>query len=181
MTELPVLKSTRCVLNRITEEDISVMRQILNDRLTRKYLSELWTLVNTDEGIMQTLSSFYNLMEQDEGMIWGVRLNNVVIGFVAFMDLSFNPTVIYAMHPTYRSRGYMKESVALTVQYVLNNGMCSYMQTEVHNDNVASVRLLQSVGFDVVKKDNSKLYLRYRINTHIVISNNIEKEETENP
>ena len=181
MTEFPVLQSPRCVLNRITEEDIPVMRQIFNDRLTRKYLSELCTLVKTDEGIKQMLYSFCTFMEQDEGIIWGVRLNDVIIGFVAFMDLSFNPTVIYAMHPTYRSRGYMKESVALSVKYVLGRGLCSYMQTEVHNDNVASVRLLQSVGFDVVKKDNSKLYLRYRINTHIVISNNIEKEETENP
>ena len=91
MTELPVLKSTRCILNRITEEDIPVMRQIFNDRLTRKFLSELWTLVKTDEGIKQMLSSFYTLMEQDEGMIWGVRLNGNLIGFVAFMDLSFNP------------------------------------------------------------------------------------------
>lgn len=165
MTNLPVLKSPRCVLNRITEEDISVMRQILNNRLTRKYLSELWTLVNTDEGIMQTLSSFYNLMEQDEGMIWGVRLNANLIGFVAFMDLSFNPTVIYAMHPTYRFKGYMKECVALCVQYILDSGMCSYMQTEVHNDNTASVRLLQSIGFDVVSKDKLKTYLQKGIAT----------------
>lgn len=165
MTELPVLKSPRCVLNRITEEDISVMRQILNDRLTRKYLSELWTLVNTDEGIMQTLSSFYNLMEQDEGMIWGVRLNGDMIGFIAFMDLSFNPTVIYAMHPAYRFKGYMKECVALSVQYILDSGMCSYMQTEVHNDNTASVRLLQSIGFDVVSKDKLKTYLQKSIAT----------------
>ena len=113
MTELPVLQSPRCVLSRITVEDIPVMRQIFNDRLTKKYLSELWTLVNTDEGVKQMVSSFNTFMEQDEGMIWGVRLNDDMIGFVAFMDLSFNPTVIYAMHPTYRSRGYMIECVSL--------------------------------------------------------------------
>lgn len=165
MTELPVLKSTRCILNRITEKDIPVMRQIFNDRLTRKYLSELWTLVKTDEGIKQMLSSFYTLMAQDEGMIWGVRFNGNLIGFVAFMDLSFNPTIIYAMHPAYRFKGYMKECVALSVQYILDSGMCSYMQTEVHNDNTASVRLLQSIGFDVVSKDKLKTYLQKGIAT----------------
>ena len=165
MTELPVLNSPRCVLNRITEEDIPVMRQIFNDRLTRKYLSELWTLVKTDEGIKQMLSSFYTLMVQDEGMIWGVRLNGDMIGFIAFMDLSFNPTVIYAMHPAYRFKGYMKECVALSVQYILDSGMCSYMQTEVHNDNTASVRLLQSIGFDVVSKDELKTYLQKGVST----------------
>ena len=165
MTDLPVLKSPRCVLNRITEEDIPVMRQIFDDELTRMYLSELWTLVETDEGIKQMLSSFNFLMTQNEGLIWGVRLNGNLIGFAAFMDLSCNPTVIYAMHPAYRSKGYMKECVALTVQYVLDCGLCRYVQTEVHNDNVASVGLLQSIGFDVVSKDELKTYLQKKIPT----------------
>jgi Acetyltransferases, including N-acetylases of ribosomal proteins len=160
MTEFPVLQSPRCVLNRITEEDIPVMRQIFDDGLTRKYLSELWTLVETDDGIKQMLSSFNLLMKQNEGLIWGVRLNGNLIAFVAFMDLSCNPTVIYAMHPAYRSKGYLKECVAQSVQYILDSGMCSYMQTEVHNDNVASVKLLQSIGFDVVSKDELKTYLQ---------------------
>ena len=165
MTELPVLKSTRSVLNRITEEDIPVMRQIFDDGLTRKYLSELLTLVETDEGIQQMLSSFKILMRQNEGLIWGVRLNGNLIAFVAFLDLSINPTVIYAMHPAYRSKGYMKECVALSVQYILDSGICSYVQTEVHNTNVASVRLLQSIGFDVVSKDELKTYLQKGVST----------------
>lgn len=160
MTELPVLKSPRCVLNHITEDDIPVLRQIFDDELTMEHLSELRTLIDTDEGIKQMISSFNTFMERNEGMIWGVRLYNDLIGFVAFMDLSSNPTVIYAMHPAYRSRGYMKESVARSVQYILDSDICSYMQTEVHNDNIASVGLLQSIGFDVVGKDKLKTYVQ---------------------
>lgn len=160
MTELPVLKSPRCVLSRITEDDIPVMRQLFDDEVTQKYLSELVTLVETDEDIKQMLSSFNILMKQNEGLIWGVRHNGNLIAFVAFMDLSCNPTVIYAMHPAYRFKGYMKECVVLSLQYILDSGMCSYVQTEVHNTNVASVRLLQSIGFDVVSKDELKTYLQ---------------------
>lgn len=160
MTEIPVLQSPRCVLNRITEEDIPVMRQIFDDGLTRLYLSELWTLVETDEGIRQMLSSFHILMKQNEGLIWGVRLNGNLIAFVAFMDLSCNPTVVYAMHPKYRSCGYMKECIALSVKYVLGLGLCSYMQTEVHNDNVVSIQLLQSIGFKLLMQDDKKSYLQ---------------------
>ena len=160
MTELPVLNSPRCVLNRITEEDIPVMRQIFDDELTRKYLSELWTLVKTDVGIKQMLSSFNVYMEKDEGMIWGIRHNGDLIGFVAFMDLSLNPTVVYAMHPSYRSKGYMKECVALSVRFVLSRGKCRYVQTEVHNDNAVSIGLLQSIGFNIVRCVMRKTYLR---------------------
>lgn len=160
MIELPVLKSRHCLLNRITEEDLPVMRQILNDELTRKYLSELWTLVKTDEGIKQMLTSFYIFMEQDEGLIWGVRLDGKLIAFVAFMDLSCNPTIVYAMHPAYRSRGYMKECVAQSVKYVLDCGLSSYVRTEVHNENVPSIRLLQSIGFEIVNRCRWKTYMR---------------------
>ena len=160
MTELPVLKSPRCILNCIMEDDIPIMRQIFDDELTRKYLSELRTLVETDKGIKQMLSAFNILMKQNEGLIWGVRLDGYLIAFVAFMNLSCNPTVIYAMHPAHRSKGYMKECVAQSVQFILDSGRCSYIQTEVHNDNVASVRLLQSIGFDVVSKDKLKTYLQ---------------------
>lgn len=165
MTKLPVLKSPRCVLNCIMEDDIPAMRQIFDDEQTMKHLSELRTLVETYEGIKQMLSSFNILMKQNEGLIWGVRHNGNLIAFVAFMDLSCNPTVIYAMHPAYRSKGYMKECVVLSVQYILDSGMCSYVQTEVHNDNVASVRLLQSIGFDVVSKDELKTYLQKGVST----------------
>lgn len=160
MTEFPVLQSPRCVLNRITEEDIPVMRQIFDDGLTKKHLPELRTLVRTDKGILQMLSSFEAYLTMDEGIIWGVRLKNVMIGFVAIMDLSYNPTVIYAMHPSYRLRGYMKESVAESVKYILDNNLCKYLQTEVYNVNVASIHLLQSIGFKALRQDNSKLYLR---------------------
>lgn len=160
MTELPVLKSPRCVLNCITEDDIPVMRQIFDDELTRRFLSELWTLVETDEGIKQMLTSFNILMKQNEGLIWGVRLDGNLIAFVAFMDLSCNPTVIYAIHPTYRSKGYMKESVVRSVQYVLESKMCGSIQTEIHDDNVASAKLLQSIGFNIVNNDGTKIFLQ---------------------
>lgn len=160
MTDLPVLKSPRCILNGITEDDIPVMRQIFDDELTRKYLSELWTLVQTDEGIEQMLSSFNILMKKNEGLIWGVRHAGNLIAFVAFLDLSCNPTIIYAMHPEYRFKGYMKECVALSVQYVLGRGLCGYVQTEVHDDNYISVQILKSTGFRYMKQDGNKTYLR---------------------
>ena len=164
MTKLPMLKSPRCIMNCISEDDIPVMRQIFDDELTRKYLSEFWTLVETDEGIKQMLSSFNILMKQNEGLIWGVRLNSNLIAFIAFIDLSCNPTVIYAMHPTYRSCGYMKECVALSVQYMLGDGLCSYIQTEVHNDNEISMHLLCSIGFRIINQDNTKTHLKIDTN-----------------
>ena len=159
MTELPVLKSPHCVLSRITEEDVPVLRQIFDDESTRKYLQELQSLVRSDEGIKRMLTSFDALQKKGESMIWGVRLRDVMIGFVAIMDLSCKPTIIYAMHPDYRRNGYMKECVVESVRFLFYNNLCNYVQTEVHNDNVASIQLLQSIGFKLLKQDDQKTYL----------------------
>lgn len=164
MKELPVLYTQRCAMSRITAENIPVLRQILDDELTQKYLSELQSFVCTNEGIERILTSFDTLLKQDEGMIWGIRLAEKLIGFLAFIDLSCKPTVFYAIHPSYRSKGYMKECLSQSIQYVLNSGMCSYVQTEVHNDNVKSIRLLQSVGFKILKRDKDKMYLQIMYN-----------------
>lgn len=160
MKEFPVLHTPRCVMGRITAEDIPVLRQIFDDELTQKYLSELQSLVDTNEGIKRIMASFDTLLKQDEGMIWGIRLGEKLIGIVAFIDLSCKPTIFYATHPSHRSKGYMKECVSQSVQYVLDRGLCSYVQTEVHNDNKTSIRVLQSVGFKMLKKERERTYLQ---------------------
>ena len=160
MIDLPVLHTKRCLLNRITEEDILVMRHIFDDRLTRRYLAELRPLVRTDEGIRKILSSFDSFLKKNEGMMWGVRLGDTLIGFVALMDLSYNPTIIYAMHPCYRMKGYMKECVSRIVHYIFEKALCNYLRTEVCHGNKVSIYLLQSVGFKVEKQDKRKAYLR---------------------
>lgn len=162
MKDFPALETSRCVLNCITDDDVPVLRQIFDDESTQKYLPELQSLVRTDKGIQQMLSSFDAYLTMGEGVMWGVRLRDVMIGFVAIMDLSCNPTIIYAMHPSYRSNGYMKECVAISVQYVLGRGLCSSVQTEVYNDNVVSIGLLQSIGFDVVRSSKRKTFFQTR-------------------
>lgn len=160
MKDFPVLHTQRCVLNRITDEDIPVMRQIFKDVLTQKYLPELRSLVRTDKGIRQILQSFDFYLSKDEGVIWAIRLSDALIGFVAIMDLSSKPTVFYALHPDFRKNGYMQESVAMSVQYILEKGLNYYVQTEVHNENMNSINLLQSIGFRVVKKTKCKTFLQ---------------------
>ena len=121
MTDFPMFKTPRCTLNRITDEDIPVMRQIFDDNLTRKFLPELMPLVRTNNGIQMILSAFDSYLAQNEGAIWGIRLGSILIGFVAFMDLSFNPTIFFATHPRYRMKGYMKESIVHTIRFILDH------------------------------------------------------------
>ena len=160
MKEFPELQTQRCVLNRITDNDIPVMRQIFDDEMTRKYLPELMDIVSSGMGINQMLSSFDTYLALDEGMIWAIRLDKVMIGFVAVMDLSTNPTIFYATHPNHRSQGYTKECVDAVLQYIFGHYSCQYMLSEVYKENTISMQVLSSVGFRITKKDRRKYYMR---------------------
>lgn len=160
MTIVPELKTQRCALNGITEEDFSAMHQIFDDQLSQQYLPELYELVAVQGGLQQMMSSFESYLSQDEGILWGIRVDNNLAGFIAVMDLSDNPTIFYAMHPEYRLKGYMKECIATIVNYLLVNGICDYLQTEVYEDNRLSINILSKNHFVVVAHNEQKIFLR---------------------
>ena len=89
----------------------------------------------------------------------------LLAGFVAAMDLAENPTVFYAAHPSFRSRGYMKECMQEVILYLRETCKCSFVQTEVYEENVASISLLTSCGFDVIDKIDDKIFLKYEMSS----------------
>ncbi len=160
MKEFPILKTEHCVLSQISDDDITEFVKIFDDEETIRFLPELYELVSEENGPLLILSSFNVYLSADEGMLWGIRQLGTLIGFVAFMDLSSNPTIIYAMHPNYRRRGYMKESIDAAVRFVFENFSCDYIQTEVYRDNNATVHLLEDAGFVKLGEDSQKLFFK---------------------
>lgn len=147
MNAVPVLNTERCVLNEITQEDILMLRDIVDDILFRRFLPELYKLVRSSEGLQRFLDAFQEYLAKDEGCLWGVRKENQLIGFVALMDFSCCPSISYAMHPDFRNQGYAKESVAEAVNYFKTISSQLELQTVVYKDNEASLSILRSCGF----------------------------------
>lgn len=147
MKSVPVLYTERCVLNGITQEDIPALRCIVDDALFRRFMPELCTLVRSPKGLQRFLDTFGKYLAEDEGVLWGIRKENQLVGFVALMDFSCCPSISYAMHPDYRNQGYGKESVAEAVDYFKTTSTLLELQTVVYKDNEASLSILKSCGF----------------------------------
>ena len=147
MKAVPILHTERCILNGITQEDIPTLRLIVDDALFRRFLPELYKLVRSPKGLQRFLDAFKEYLIQDEGVLWGIRKENQLIGFVALMDFSCCPSISYAMHPDYRNQGYAKESVAAAVNYFKTISSQLELQTVVYKDNEASLSVLRSCGF----------------------------------
>ena len=159
----PILYTKRCKLDRITLHDMDMLRDIVEDSQFRLFMPELYEVVHEVEGMHQFLRSFDMYAQKGEGFLWGIRKNNFLIGFVAIMDLSYYPSVFYAIHPEYRNNGYAKEVVAETVAHYRIISKAP-LHTEVYLLNRASLAVLAFCGFKVVGNKGDKVLLKCKNN-----------------
>ena len=156
---VPELHGERCTLNAVEESDMPILRDIFSDSVTQRFLPELCDITKTDADIRQILKSFRTYLSKGDGVLWGIRKSSKLIGFVAIMDLSSKPTIFFAMHPTYRNKGLMKESVELSTLYIRGAKLCNELHTEVDETNIPSRKVLESCGYSVCEiKDNKIIY-----------------------
>ena len=154
----PILYTQRCRLDRIILHDVDMLRDIVEDSQFRLFMPELYEVVHDVEGMHRFLRSFDTYAQKGEGFLWGVWKNSFLIGFVAIMDLSYNPTIFYAIHHEYRSKGYAKEVVAEVVAYYKTTSKAP-LHTEVCQFNRASLAVLASCGFQITESKDNKFLL----------------------
>ena len=154
----PILYTKRCRLDRIILHDMDMLRDIVEDILFQLFLPELYELVYSVDGMSQFLSSFDTYAQNEDGFLWGIWKQNYLIGFVAIMDISHEPTIFYAMHREYRDKGYAKESVAQVVAHYKTISKAP-LQTEVYKSNIPSLFILASCGFQVTGRKGNKYLL----------------------
>ena len=66
----------------------------------------------------------------------------------------------YAMHPGYRNRGYMTETVRSMVQWAFQQESCTCVTAETLRDNFASQRVLQKAGLALDRAGENMVYWR---------------------
>ena len=154
----PILYTKRCRLDRIILHDMDMLRDIVEDILFRLFLPVLYELVHNVDGMYKFLSSFDKYAQEGEGFLWGIWKQSYLIGFVAIMNISYEPTIFYAMHREYRDKGYTKEAVAEVVTYYKTISKSS-LHTEVYQSNLPSLSILASCGFQVTASKNNKFLL----------------------
>lgn len=154
----PILYTKRCRLDRIILHDMDMLRDIVEDIRFQLFLPELYELVHNDDGINQFLSSFDTYAQNGDGFLWGIWKQSYLIGFVAIMDMLFDPTIFYAIHPEYRNMGYAKETVEEVVAYYKTISK-KPLHTEVYPYNYASIAVLESCRFQVMGRKDNKILL----------------------
>jgi len=159
MKNVPELHTRRCVLREITPIETEALHQMFDDELFMRFLPELYDMVKTEDGLLQFLHSFETYAKDGEGILWGIETSGVLIGFVAIMDISYDPLLFYTTHPHYRRQGFAKEVVSEIVRFFKEEHPYQELSTEVYQDNQASLAILQHCGFVVSGRQGNKILM----------------------
>jgi [ribosomal protein S5]-alanine N-acetyltransferase len=81
-----------------------------------------------------------------------------VCGFKGAPTLSGSTEVGYAMHPDYRNRGYMTETVRALVKWAFEQESCKRVTAETLRDNLASQKVLQKAGMVLDRAGENMFY-----------------------
>lgn len=159
MNPFPEINTRHSALARISESELDILKEIFDDVETRRFLSELYELLDSSNGIQKFVSTFDLYTQNDEGYLWGVKQSGELVGFVAVMDLSDIPALFYATHPNHRSCGYMKDALQSVLGYLSNQKVVRTISTDVYKENNISTNILQQLGFCVCREDDKKVYM----------------------
>lgn len=159
MNPFPEINARHSVLTRISEDALGILKDIFDDADTRRFLPELYELLDSFDGFQNFVTTFDYYTQNDEGYLWGVKQSGKLVGFVAVMDLSDIPALFYATHPNHRSRGYMKDALQSVLGYLSNQKAVRTISTDIYKNNSISINLLQQLGFCVCREDDKKVYM----------------------
>lgn len=156
MKTVPKLRTASdLMLNRIVNNDLDVLVEISGDEAFKKYLPELYTIIQ-ENGWLHILKTFETYFKRGDGCLWGIRKEGILVGFTAIMDITTIPYIFYAAHPSFRRKGYMSEALNAVIQYLFSNTKCNTINTTVIVNNFQSIALLKSNGFQVSSIDADK-------------------------
>lgn len=159
MNLFPEIMTKHSALTRISENALCLLKDIFDDAETRRFLPELYELIDSPDGLQNFVTTFDNYTQNGEGYLWGIKHSDEFVGFVAVMDLSDAPVLFYAMHPNHRSKGYMKDALCGVIDYLSYKRAIRTISTDVYKENSISTNLLQQLGFCVCKEDDKKVYM----------------------
>lgn len=153
MPDFPLLQTPRLLLREITEADVENLFCIHSDSRHMAWFGS-YPLTDLSEAkrLIATFASWRQL--PNPGVRWGLQLKGNQPGLIGSCGLfAWNRgwkkcSLGYEVAPEVAGRGLMREALTAALDWGFGEGMQLHrVEAQVHEDNAASVALLQRLGF----------------------------------
>ncbi len=152
-----LLRTDRLTIRHIVADDWKSIKEIWVD-FNAAALSQYDKPHNTDdEDVCKRIAKWAEANSGTEHMFFAVCLGNTIIGYSAFNIREDGYEIGYCFHSAYHGKGYAKESHIALFDYLSTLGITKFTAGTAIN-NIPSVSLLKSLGFELIGKENVSFY-----------------------
>lgn len=149
-----MLKEKNITLRSLILNDLDFLYSIENNSKNWQYGSE------EKHFSKEALVSYINNANEDIGTAKQYRFvidyQNNPIGFIDLFDYTINSAGVgIIIDKKYRERGFAKEALILLIEYTRNTLKIEKLHCNIQNNNIASINLFTSCGFNLQKEKQS--------------------------
>jgi ribosomal-protein-alanine N-acetyltransferase len=148
LAAFPVLRSARLRLREIVPRDTNAWLALQsNPDVMRWYGAEV---VQSQAQIEKIIADCALWRVNGVGIRWGIEHDGEFIGSCGFARWNkgwHNATLGYEIAPHCQGKGLMREALNTIFAYGFNEMQLHRIHAEIHRDNLASIKLVQRLGF----------------------------------
>jgi ribosomal-protein-alanine N-acetyltransferase len=150
-TSFPQLNTDRLLLRELTSVDTQTLFTIHSDADNMKWFgSNPIKTLEEAEGLIQLFSKWRE--SPNPGTRWGIvrHADGMLVGTCGLFKWNREwkrSTVGYELAPSAQGHGYMREALTSVLAYGFNEMQLNRIDASVHPENIASVKLLNKLGF----------------------------------
>lgn len=141
-----IVESKRLYIREFKEHDLDVFMEYRNDREWMKYQAFKG---KTKEEYSDILLKPFNISEGSQIAIIS-KYSAEIVGDIFIKQALGSLFLGYTIHPNYSNLGYMKEILTVYIQYLGEMYPNHKIIAETTNENIASIKLLESLQFHCI-------------------------------
>ncbi len=144
----PLLETERLILRELRPEDAEAVFRILSDAEVVRYYDPLMTHL---EQAQRSIERHRARFENNEGIRWGITIKDedTIVGNCGFFrdKDNFSAALSYVLAKSSWNKGFMTEALEAIVAFGFEHYQLHRIEAHVARPNLASVRVLQKLGF----------------------------------
>ncbi len=148
MIEPPLIETTRLTLRALAVTDAAALHPVFRDTVAMRYWHKL-----PHKEVSETAAELAAMIKHG-GCWWAICVNRtqhaieqLVIGFAGYHHTTGRSGFGYMLHPSYWRQGYAAEAARAAITYGFNTLAIERVELWIHEQNLASRRLAEKLGF----------------------------------
>jgi [ribosomal protein S5]-alanine N-acetyltransferase len=146
----PEISTEQLVLKKITQDDVKEFFSLRSSEIVMKYIDR--PLHKTLEDTQKQIELVTNLLNNNEGINWGITLKNdpTLVGTICLFNFKkehYRGELGYILAPEFHRKGIMNEAIRAVIQYGFSQLKLHTIEAQVNPNNLASVKILEKNNF----------------------------------